>query len=369
MLKLEMLPAGCGDCLLLDYPLEGQSRRILIDGGTPGSYPALRARLLREQRRHFDVIVVTHVDVDHIGGVLALLQDRELGVTYDDLWFNGFAHLKSFQEDSLGKAGGAPATVGQEPTDRLGPAQGEALAVLARAGRWNEGFGRKAIVVPDSGDLPRVELPGGVVVTVLSPTPSTLRKMELVWEKELRLIEKELAVRAVPGSDASDRLGGLNVKALAVEPEQRDDAPANGSSIALLVEQGPHSLLLAADAWPHVLATSLQRLLRERKVPQLTVGAVKLPHHGSKRNVTREWLDLVDCRNFLVSTDGSRFGHPDPQAIARIVTTKQKQGIQLHFNAASKSALCWRSDSLQLQYGYRTVYPVSEGAGLEIVLG
>lgn len=368
-MKLEMLPAGCGDCLLLEYEFEGQSRRLLIDGGTPGSYPALRARLLREPRRHFDVIVVTHVDVDHIGGVLKLLRDQELGVTYNDLWFNGFAHLKSLLRDTHGETGSAPATVREAPEDRLGPAQGEALSVLARAGRWNEAFERKAIVVPDSGNLPRVELPGGVVLTVLSPTPSTLRKMALVWEQELRVITKELALSDVPGSDAADRLGGLNVKALAAEPEQRDDAPANGSSIALLVERGPHSLLLAADALPDVLAVSLQRLLRERKQPRLSVGAVKLPHHGSKRNVTREWLDLVDCRNFLVSTDGSRFRHPDPQAISRIVFTKQKQGIRLHFNAASTSTLCWNSESLQLQYGYQTVYPASNGAGLEIAFG
>ncbi|WNG18259.1 MBL fold metallo-hydrolase [Cystobacter fuscus] len=368
MLKLEMLPAGCGDCLILEYVHDGRPHRILIDGGTSASYPALRARLSLEIRPHFDLIVVTHVDVDHIGGVLELLRDTTLGVTYDDLWFNGFLHMKPFLADALGSAGVAtPAREGHATDDLLGPAQGDALAVLAKAGRWNEAFHRGPIVALDAGALPRIELPGGLVLTVLSPTPATLQKMALVWLQEVRSAEEELAQPFSSGGEQADRLGGLDVKALAAEPERRDDAPANGSSIALLAELGPHACLLAADAWPNVLATTIQRLLRERGLRRLPVGAVKLPHHGSKRNVTRDWLDLVECSDFLISTDGTRFRHPDAQAIARLISARRD--VRLHFNSASPSALRWQSESLQVRYGFTAVYPGSGGESLALILG
>jgi beta-lactamase superfamily II metal-dependent hydrolase len=368
MLTLELLPAGCGDCLILRYAHEGRSYRVLIDGGTAASYPALRARLSGESRPHFDLIVVTHVDVDHIGGVLELLRDESLGVTYGDLWFNGFSHMKPFLADALGTSGSAmPGRAGQARDDLLGPAQGEALATLARAGCWNVAFHGGPIVVPDSGALPRLELPGGLVLTLLSPTPVTLQKMALVWSREVRAVEEELSQPALPGKEAVDRLGGLDVKALAAEPVQRDDAPANGSSIALLAELGPHACLLAADAWPHVLAATLQRLLRERGLRRLPLSAVKLPHHGSKRNVTREWLDLVECSDFLISTDGTRFRHPDAQAVARLIS--EQRDVRLYFNTASPSALRWRSESLQLRYRFTPVYPDSEGKPLVLTLG
>jgi beta-lactamase superfamily II metal-dependent hydrolase len=368
MLKLEMLPAGCGDCLILEHVHEGRAHRILIDGGTPASYPALRARLLRESRPHFDLIIVTHVDVDHIGGVLELLRDRKLGVTYDDLWFNGFHHMQPFLPDALGVSG-ETLSMRAVPTseDLLGPAQGESLAALAKGGRWNEAFRQGPIVALDSGALPRVELPGGLVLTVLSPTPATLQKMALVWAREVRAVEEAMSRPDASRTDPVDRLGDLDVKALASEPEQRDDAPANGSSIALLAEHGPHACLLAADAWPHVLAAALQRLLRERGLRKLPLDAVKLPHHGSKRNVTREWLDLVECNNFLFSTDGSRFRHPDTQTVARLISAKR--GVRLHFNTASPPALRWQSESLQVRYGFTTVFPGSEGEPLVLTLG
>ncbi|WP_163998181.1 MBL fold metallo-hydrolase [Pyxidicoccus caerfyrddinensis] len=368
MLKLEMLPAGCGDCLILEHLHDGRSQRILIDGGTPASYPALRARFSREIRPHFDLIVVTHVDVDHMGGILELLRDTTLGVTYDDLWFNGFLHMKPFLADALGSAGVATfAREGRANDDLLGPAQGAALAVLAKAGRWNEAFHRGPIVALDVGVLPRIELQGGLALTVLSPTPATLQKMALVWAREVRSAEEELAQPVSPGGEQLDLLGGLDVKALASEPEHRDDAPANGSSIALLAEVGPHACLLAADAWPNVLATTIQRLLRERGLRRLPVGAVKLPHHGSKRNVTRDWLNLVECSNFLISTDGKRFRHPDAQAIARIIY--ERRDVRLHFNSASLSALRWQSESLQVRYGFTTVFPGSGGESLVLMIG
>ncbi|CAM3163133.1 MBL fold metallo-hydrolase [Corallococcus sp. ZKHCc1 1396] len=367
MLTLEMLPAGCGDCLLLEHVHEGRTQRILIDGGTPASYPALRARLSRDARPHFDLIVVTHVDADHIGGILELLRDPAVGTTYDDLWFNGQHHMKSFLAEATGAEGGS---AGPEvpPEDRLGPGQGEALATIIRGGRWNEAFRRGPIVVPDTGALPRIELRNGLSLTVLSPTPTALRRMALVWAREVRSVEEELSRPHMATQEQADRLGGtLDVGALSAEPQQRDDAPANGSSIALLAECGPHACLLAADAWPQVLAATLQRLLQERGLSRLPLSAVKLPHHGSKRNVTREWLDLVECSDFLISTDGTRFRHPDAQAIARIVSAKR--GVRLHFNTASVPASQWKSESLQVRHGFTTTYPASEGGSRVLTWG
>jgi beta-lactamase superfamily II metal-dependent hydrolase len=50
-------------------------------------------------------------------------------------------------------------------------------------------------------------------------------------------------------------------------------------------------------------------------VSRLRVDAFKLSHHGSRANITEELLRLIDCDTFLVSTNGDRFGHPDPETI------------------------------------------------------
>ncbi len=118
MFRIDMLPAAQGDSLWIEYGPRTKPHRVLIDGGTAPTYDHLRARIMRlpERDRHFDLWIVSHVDADHIEGVIVLLQDRSLKLSVDDVWFNGWKHL---------------------PTDRLGPAQGEMLSgILDRRKPW-----------------------------------------------------------------------------------------------------------------------------------------------------------------------------------------------------------------------------------------
>ncbi|WP_434345598.1 ComEC/Rec2 family competence protein [Myxococcus virescens] len=368
MMKLEMLPAGRGDCLILEYGTEGRRHRVLIDGGMPGTAKALRSRLRDTPQPHFELVVVTHVDLDHIGGILKILQDPARPFTFGDLWFNGYGQMRPFLADTLGEGHGPDfREAGGSPQDLLGPAQGEALAKLVRDGPWNEAFGHKALVVPDAGELPRVILPGGLSLTLLSPTPNTLRKMAGVWKKEVEAVEEQFVQEELVGARSmADLLGGeLDVEELANQREELDEAEANGSSIALLAEYEGRSLLLGADAWPQVLVPSLQRLLKQRGQQRLTVSAVQVPHHGSKKNLTKQLLALLDTERFLISTDGSRFKHPDPVSVARIVN--HRRGVKLYFNVRSDFTTPWASPLLQGRHGFAATYP-SSGASLVVDL-
>src|SRR5512145_815085 len=145
MFKVEMLPAGHGDCLWIEYGDPQARRRVLIDGGATGTYkrvlrPKLRA--LSEQERRFELLMVTHIDADHITGILELLEDKAMGFWANDIWFNGYRHLPN------------------ENPDTLGPVQGEKLTdLLVKPGiSWNGAFGKAAVAVPGEGKLPCVEL-------------------------------------------------------------------------------------------------------------------------------------------------------------------------------------------------------------------
>ena len=97
MFEIEMLPARQGDALWLEYGDAAHPRRALIDAGTPETWDALQARIaaLDPGDRHFELLIVSHIDKDHIGGVIPLLEDTALGITFGDVWFNGFRHLPS----------------------------------------------------------------------------------------------------------------------------------------------------------------------------------------------------------------------------------------------------------------------------------
>jgi beta-lactamase superfamily II metal-dependent hydrolase len=352
MLKIVMLPAGHGDCLWIEYGDPQVPRRILIDGGTKGTYQrALRPKLLGlpEDQRRFELLVVTHIDADHIAGILELLADEETGFQASDIWFNGFRHLPD------------------ESPETLGPVQGERLTdLLIKPGVcWNTEFNKAAVLVPPSGQLPRIDLEGGLALTLLSPTLEQLAKLKPKWEEEVRkagLDPRTPRPEEVESPEGFELLaaGPPDVEALAREPFSEDTSEANGSSIALFAEYGGYRLLLSGDAHPSVLKAAINRIGTSGV---MSVTACKLPHHGSKANVDREFLQALDCKAYLFSSNGAYFRHPDQAAVARVI---KWGGVEprLVFNYRSKYNSIWDSKPLRDQHGYTARFPDSGSGGV-----
>ena len=120
-----------------------------------------------------------------------------------------------------------------------------------------------------------------------------------------------------------------------------DSSPNNGSSIAFLFEINNFRILFLADAHPFVIAKSLKEQFKCTKNKKLKIDFVKLSHHGSKRNTSLKLLELIDCSNFIISTDGySPHNHPHKETLAKIIhqrnliqdENKRKRPINFYFN-------------------------------------
>ena len=348
MFRIEMLPAGHGDCLWIEFGDPKAPRRVLIDGGAVGTYKrALRERLrgLPENERRFELLVVTHIDADHITGILELLEDSETRFQARDIWFNGYRHLPD------------------EKPETLGPVQGERLTDLLAKRPWNREFKEAAVVVQADGDLPRLQLEGGLILTLLSPTPGKLADLKPEWEKEVRkagLDPSQPRPGEVESPGGFELLGSPDVEALAAEAFSEDSAKANGSSIALLAEFEGRRLLLTGDAHPGIMTAAIKRLAGGSR---LAVDACKLPHHGSKANVNRQFLQALDCRKWLFSTNGAYFRHPDRQTVARVIKWGGAQP-ELGFNYRTQYNDVWDGKPLREQYGYKVSYPASDAEGI-----
>ncbi|TIU98165.1 MAG: MBL fold metallo-hydrolase, partial [Mesorhizobium sp.] len=88
-MKITLLPSDKGDCLLI----EAGSVTILADGGMPGSYASeVRGYLgkwAEDTGKQLDLVYVSHVDQDHIAGVLQLLEDTVQWRVFDHKHANG----------------------------------------------------------------------------------------------------------------------------------------------------------------------------------------------------------------------------------------------------------------------------------------
>jgi len=90
-MQLTAFQSGKGDCLLLADT--GDKTRILVDGGMPDAYsehvaPALSA-LRKKNKKDIDLVYVSHIDRDHIGGILRMLDDEVLWRVHEHHVKNG----------------------------------------------------------------------------------------------------------------------------------------------------------------------------------------------------------------------------------------------------------------------------------------
>ena len=163
MLRIQVLPAEYGDALWIEYGSKSSPKRILVDCGTPSVFQSALVDLIRalpEDKRVFELFVVTHIDADHIGGAVKFLRARKkLKVELKDVWFNGYKHLN----------------------DLLGAEMGEELSTEIKKQNlpWNAAFGGRAVRVPDAGPLPMKPLDGGMKLTLLSPYAKQLEELAL----------------------------------------------------------------------------------------------------------------------------------------------------------------------------------------------
>jgi beta-lactamase superfamily II metal-dependent hydrolase len=403
MLKLQLLPAICGDCIWLEYGIP--PRVVIIDGGLRETAKTLGSRIVAACRERgtdtleVELLVVTHIDNDHILGIIELLKSPPAAMRVKDVWFNGRPQLlrlpapatrgrmaeqrdsgRGHPADLMGSADDASGwkdRVGESalpsPSDLLGPQQGDELSGILAAARlpWNRHprWNGDAIIVPDAGNLPAVTLDGGLRLTLLGPTLARLYKLCTAWSDVLGGTDEPTSP-AEPGP--ADLLGRRNTwPPVWKDEERRDPSAANGSSIMLLAEFGDHALLLAGDGHAPDLAAALKRLSGERNQasapPALPLAAFKLPHHASEKNLTRAVLETVDCNRYLISTDGSGHGHPDHQALLRILRYSRRSP-QLFFNYATNTTLPWgdsKSDILEMGFqDYETQFPTNPADGL-----
>lgn len=86
-MKLTVFQSDKGDCLLVSSDAGRETFNMLVDGGMSDSYtwhvsPTLNE--MREQRgEHLDLVCVSHIDQDHISGVLQLFDDILRWRVYD----------------------------------------------------------------------------------------------------------------------------------------------------------------------------------------------------------------------------------------------------------------------------------------------
>lgn len=342
---LEALRARHGDCLILHYGDKDSPQRVLIDGGPSRVWREFLQPRLKELREEeglgdgeplrFRMLMVSHLDADHIVGVIDLMEALKQGDTvpyrFRTLWHNSF-------DDAIGGADSADAAV-QETSLAVGVAAGldpEALPrdlpvddhnafALASVRQGRElrllaqelGIPFNKVDGPDpalllAGDT--ANLRDGLTFELLGPNQDHVDALRNTWKKFLDEQERRRRERE-SAEEASVEL-----------VEFVDSSVPNLASLVVWAEKDGKVMLLTGDARGDFILEALEDTGRLKKGGDdvLEVDLLKMPHHGSDRNVADVFFRRIRARHYVFSGDGNH-GNPEPKTFRLLLNERKPE--------------------------------------------
>ena len=291
-MKIQFIPSGNADAIHIRlHEKEGKHRNICIDSGYRKRYKARLKKALSsitESGEKIDLWIITHIDSDHISGILAFFEDTDFPTDFvNEFWFN--PSMATMPDDS----------------EKISVQQGIKLRdYLIGQGKC-----------PDqrfTSDLPSINSSGAKIV-ILSPDESKLRKALSSWKEEEMKAKSAKPIAGVFDYD-------VPIEDLMKKPFKEDNGVWNGSSIAFLFEAQDKRILFLGDSHPSVVAESLRKKIKCSESNPLKLDLVKVSHHGSAGNTSPELLHLIDCSHFTFCAYGG--GFPAKETLVRIAASR-----------------------------------------------
>jgi hypothetical protein len=157
----------------------------------------------------------------------------------------------------------------------------------------------------------------GAKLTVIGPRQDRIDKLRAEWAKALQQPTKEARQAAL--------------QELFLPDKSLDRSVPNLSSIVVLVESQGHKLLLTGDANGKDIVTAWGELGLE--AGPIKIDLLKMPHHGSIRNIPKRLLEFFIADHYVFSANG-KYDNPDPPVIEAVVKMHGHRKIELHFTNA-----------------------------------
>lgn len=260
------------DSFLLKFLGTPRSSYILIDGGLRhnGKRTLEFFNDIIQNDGYIDLVILTHVDLDHINGLLTMFESEVVNAnTIGGILFN-VPHSEQEIDDIKYKL------------TQCGYKEGNRLLELIL---------KNKIIIHNATQGNIFSIENNVEIEILSPTQSALDTDHDNW-RDTNI-----------GHDESD---DYNKEELLKEKHKEDIKPQNVSSISCLITHNEKKLLFCGDSVPSQILGTVDTIT--------AVNFFKVPHHGSKYNVSYSLFEKFPCNTYLIP--GSRGAYPNFYTIA-----------------------------------------------------
>lgn len=376
--KFQTFPVGSGDCITLLLKNDDKEMHIMVDGGLYTQ--EVNDYIVNEFHGHIDYLIVTHIDNDHINGLIEMLKSKP-NLTINHIFYNCYQRtsddLQEWDEkmvENVKRVYGHLPVVVDMLEQKINAEKSMTLAELILGNeKWKKAW-RREYITEDSAAIDIENDMGRFIF--LSPTKKALndldkeyrtlfwktlykqkiedyKKEETIYEALMRVMEQE-DYTDLNEEPVSSKV--LNEKTLKSYSDEKlgNLNPSNEASIAFVWEYGGHRILFMGDAAPQQVASKLGDVYGKTTKPVL-FDVIKVSHHGSAHSTSKELVSVADSEHYFLTGGGASI-RPSYQALARIISAPLPQGIskrEIRYNrenAVLKNLACNESLKEKLHY-------------------
>jgi hypothetical protein len=392
-MKITILPSDKGDCLLVETR---DGVNILADGGMPNSYKGEVRGFLGDwaaQGKKLDLVYVSHVDQDHIAGVLQLLEDTVLWRVHkhklnagkpttapqfkeppkvERIWHNAFKRLVPANP-------GAITTMLAARANTLSSSRNPAALKLASAYRniansipeaikvsrriaadqlnipLNGEFGGLLAMVRPNNPVIQLNPGGALEIRVLGPFEKDLEILRDYWKAWLSDPDNAKGIDAWLAKNGQ-ALGSVGLRRDEDLGHRDNVTEPNLASLMLLLEETQANgdvvqVLMTGDGHHEDILAGLKHHGRLVDGAGLHVDVLKIQHHGSEHNLDRTFVKTITADHYIFCGNGMD-ENPDRDVLRVLLESRLGAANQLSANAETSNPFTvWLSCSSAYMQG------------------
>ena len=393
-IKIHTFQAYDGDCFLVTVYEPKKEVNLLIDCGNSETYHnSIKPYLLdmSKQRRKIDYLILSHIHSDHIGGAIPLLLDNGSAddpkiIEISNVIYTGFLGLNlelyekkdcTAQEKRIyqGIISQGQAVLGKNITEKQITLNEElCISKLLIQGNYNWNAWNKnelGVVVADS--QMKIDIGNQSYIQFISPNREQLRRMNKKWELYVKRIYNRIpnidnlhirnAFEAfqwiinnvdyenVQEMVSANVLTKEKIERMATSRYSYDYTDENMESIAFVLVCGNKKMLFLSDANIEVCRKNLEQIYGNTP---LKINLIKLPHHGSKRNISMRFLKQYYSDSYLISAGETKL-RPSMETIAMILVNDYEENKKIYIVNRNQTIECFDKEKIHSDFNFEFI--------------
>lgn len=375
--RIKSIYVGKGDCFFLCLKKGDESYNIMID--CMKYTDDVKSMVEGELQKHINLLIVTHIDDDHVPGVTTMFNEVK-DIVVDEIWFNSYQRmpevpaqqLTDYQKQRLLELKGHLPIVADVVEGKVDSDDARLLseAILDYEKRVEKKVWKREYISTDLEDISLGKRGEWGNIHFLSPTKAALNELDkefrkmfrnLFYEKYDTPLEEDACIYELmmqylkqkqeqlkPGEkvDAKNEFT-LSSFLKEADREEKESRIENIASIAFVWAYGGHKILFAGDAEHKQLHDQIDHDYKNER--PVVFDAVKVSHHGSNTGTSSNLMKLISSSEFFIPC-GTKYT-PSLPTMAKILPSPLPKGVDcrhIRYNKATANINLLKDNSGKL---------------------